>query len=129
MEEGLRDLGQTHITKVDDYSPVLDDTWEEAVTDDVVDLEVEKVDHGIDVSTCLDQSVHVDDDDGTVATISLVDIGYSFAYELFDRFDLEGYVLDAPLIMLIDNPLYRIVLPCKTLEIAQDQPGLVIIAI
>ena len=129
MEEGLRDLGQTDITKVDDYSPVLDDTWEEAVTDDVVDLEVEKVDHGIDVSTCLDQSVHVDDDDGTVATISLVDIGYSFAYELFDRFDLEGYVLVAPLIMLIDDFLYRIVLPGKTLEVAQDQPGLVIIAI
>ena len=129
MEEGLRDLGQTHITKVDDYSPVLDDTREEAVTDDVVDLEVEKVDHGIDVSTCLDQSVHVDDDDGTVATISLVDIGYSFAYELFDRFDLEGYVLVAPLIMLIDDFLYRIVLPGKTLEVAQDQPGLVIIAI
>ena len=129
MEEGLRDLGQTHITNVDDYSPVLDDTWEEAVTDDVVDLEVEKVDHGIDVSTCLDQSVHVDDDDGTVATISLVDIGYSFAYELFDRFDLEGYVLVAPLIMLIDDFLYRIVLPGKTLEVAQDQPGLVIIAI
>ena len=129
MEEGLRDLGQTHITKVDNYSPVLDDTWEEAVTNDVVNLEVEKVDHRVDVSACLDQSVHVDDDDGTVATISLIDIGYSFTYELFNRFDLEGYVLVAPLIMLIDNPLYRIVLPGKTLEIAQDQPGLVIIAI
>ena len=54
MEEGLRDLGQTHITKVDNYSPVLDDTWEEAVTDDVVNLEVEKVDHRVDVSACLD---------------------------------------------------------------------------
>ena len=129
MEEGLRDLGQTHITKVNNYSPVLDDAWEEAVTDDVVDLEVEKVDHRVDVSACLDQSVHVDDDYGTVATISLIDIGYSFTYELFNRFDLEGYVLVAPLIMLIDNPLYSIVLPGKTLEIAQDQPGLVIIAI
>ena len=64
-----------------------------------------------------------------MATISLVDIGYSFAYELFDRFDLEGYVLVAPLIMLIDDLLYRIVLPGKTLEVAQDQPGLVIVSI
>ena len=31
--------------------------------------------------------------------------------------------------MFIDDFLYHIVLPGKTLEIAQDQPGLIIIAI
>lgn len=64
-----------------------------------------------------------------MATISLIDVGYSFTYEVFDRLDLEGHVLIAPLIMFIDDFLYRIVLPLKTLEIAQDQPGLIIIAI
>ena len=111
MEESLWDLCQAHITQVDNYSPVLDDAWDEAVTDDEVDLEVEKVDHRVDVSACLDQSVNVDNDDGTETTISLIDIGYSFTYEIFDRLDLEGHVLIAPVIMLIDDLLYQIVLP------------------
>lgn len=128
MEEGLWDLCQANITQVDNYSPVLDDAWDEAVTDDEIDLEIEKVDHRVDVSAGLDQSVNVDDDDGTVATISLIDISYSFSYEIFDRFDLEGHVLVAPVIMLIDDLLYQIVLPAKTLEVAQDQSGLIIIA-
>jgi hypothetical protein len=37
--------------------------------------------------------------------------------------------LVAPLIMIIDGLLHQIVLPGKTLEVAQDQPCLIIIAI
>ena len=76
----------------------------------------------------INQSLNIDDDDGSVSLIAVVGIDYSLLDQVFNSGKIERQCLVCPHIVIIDNFVRLLVPEAKTLEEPQNQASFIVVS-